>query len=138
MDTQFYPEKDILINYRKNSVAGYMAPALQKASPHFHYQYELLLCAAGEADFMIGEHVYHIVPGSMLFMSNLENHAIVSYTKDYDGAFGQILFIGGTPGAIELQPIIQTPRFHGQHTAGMVEHHPQLWATLEQTGVCQA
>ena len=47
MDTQFYPEKDILINYRKNSVAGYMAPALQKASPHFHYQYELLLCAAG-------------------------------------------------------------------------------------------
>lgn len=84
MDTQFYPEKDILINYRKNSVAGYMAPALQKASPHFHYQYELLLCAAGEADFMIGEHVYHVVPGSMLFMSNLENHAIVSYTKDYE------------------------------------------------------
>ena len=33
---------------------------------------------------MIGEHVYHIVPGSMLFMSNLENHAIVSYTKDYE------------------------------------------------------
>ena len=84
MDTQFYPEKDILINCRKNSVASYMAPELQNGSPHFHYQYELLLCVAGEADFMIGERVYHIVPGSMLFMSNLENHSIVSYTQGYE------------------------------------------------------
>lgn len=84
MDEQFRPEKDILIHHRQNLVQGYMAPEVQTRTPHFHYQYELLLCVAGEADFVIAEKVYHIFPGCMLFMSNLENHYIQSYTQGYE------------------------------------------------------
>lgn len=84
MEAQFYPEKDILINHRQNLVQGYMAPEIQERKPHFHYQYELLFCVAGEADFVIAEKVYHIFPGCILFMSNLENHYIQSYTQGYE------------------------------------------------------
>lgn len=77
-------ESEIIINHRLNSVAGYMRPEQQTAAPHFHYQYELLLCVAGEADFVIAQQMYHIQAGSILFMSNLENHYIQSYTQGYE------------------------------------------------------
>lgn len=83
MDVPYCPEKDILIHYRQNPVQGYMLPQ-QQCSPHFHYQYELLLCVAGEADFVIAGRVYHISRGSLLFMSNLENHSICSYSQGYE------------------------------------------------------
>lgn len=84
MDEQLQPEKDILIHHRKDLVQGYMAPEIQARVPHFHYQYELLFCVAGEADFVIAGKVYHISPGCMLFMSNLENHYIQSYSQGYE------------------------------------------------------
>ena len=80
MDTQF----SIQISHRSNPVQGYMTPERQQSSPHFHYQYELLICVAGEADFVISGHTYHITPGSLLFMSNLENHYIQSYSQGYE------------------------------------------------------
>lgn len=84
MDEPFYPGKDILVTHRKNPVQSYMAPERQQRSPHFHYQYELLLCVAGSAEFVIEGRSYRIVPGSMLFMSNLENHYIQSYDQGYE------------------------------------------------------
>lgn len=84
MDAQFYPGRDIVISHRYNSVQSYMTPEQQEQSPHFHYQYELLLCVAGSAEFVISGRSYRIVPGSMLFMSNLENHCIASYTRGYE------------------------------------------------------
>lgn len=75
---------DIIINHRKNPVESYMNPELQKAAPHFHYQYELLLCVAGEADFVIAGRIYHIHAGSILFMNNQENHCIQSYSQGYE------------------------------------------------------
>lgn len=75
---------EILINYRRNQVESYMNPDRQTAAPHFHYQYELLLCIAGEADFVIAGQLYHIGTGSMLFMSNHENHCIQLYSQGYE------------------------------------------------------
>ncbi len=84
MDTQFSPQKDILISHRKNQVQGYMSPEHQQAAPHFHYQYELLLCVEGTAEFVIAGHAYNLTPGSILFMSNMETHWILSYSKGYE------------------------------------------------------
>lgn len=77
-------EKDILINHRANPVAGYMSAEEQERAPHFHYQYEVLLCVDGQADFIISGLEYHLTPGCMLFMSNLENHWIRSYSQGYE------------------------------------------------------
>lgn len=84
MDTQFRPEKDILISHRENPVQGYMSPEHQQTAPHFHYQYELLLCVEGTAEFVIAGQAYSLTPGSMLFMSNMETHWIQSYSKGYE------------------------------------------------------
>lgn len=78
------PETNIVINHRVNPVQGYMLSDAQPASPHFHYQYELLMCVAGEADFVVAEREYHLTPGSLLFMSNMENHWIRAYSKGYE------------------------------------------------------
>ena len=47
MNIDLLPEEDILITHRSGEPGFYMRPEQQKANPHFHYQYELLLCAGG-------------------------------------------------------------------------------------------
>lgn len=84
MVSHFSKEKDILIHHRQDRVGSYMSPDVQDAAPHFHYQYELLLTVGGEADFVIAGLCYHIQPGSILFMNNMENHYIVASSPSYD------------------------------------------------------
>lgn len=84
MISHFSKDTDILIRHRQDSVGTYMSPAVQGAAPHFHYQYELLLTVGGSADFVIAGVCYHIEPGSILFMSNMENHYILSSSPNYD------------------------------------------------------
>ena len=77
------PQSDIVIRFRQDSVKPYMAPAAQSAAPHFHYQHELLLPAEGSAEFEISGRRYRAEPGSLLFMSNLENHAVLSSSAGF-------------------------------------------------------
>lgn len=77
------PQSDIVIRFRQDSVKPYMAPAAQHAAPHFHYQHELLLPVEGSAEFEISGRRYQAAPGCLLFMSNLENHSVVSSSTGF-------------------------------------------------------
>ena len=83
MLSPFSPDKDIQIIYRNDKVKDYMSPDIQERKPHFHYQHELLLSVSGSAEFEIVGQPYRIAAGSILFMSNMENHAIRSSSRDY-------------------------------------------------------
>lgn len=84
MISRFLPKQDILIRHRQDAVQSYMEPGAQQRMPHFHYQYELLLSVGGTADFVIGGQLYHAAPGTVLFMSNMENHYIRAHSEGYD------------------------------------------------------
>ena len=84
MNIDLLPEEDILITHRSGEPGFYMRPEQQKANPHFHYQYELLLCAGGTAEFVVSDCCYTLTPGSVLFINNLENHFIISHDDDYE------------------------------------------------------
>ena len=84
MEELFRAEADILVTHRQDPVRGYMAPDVQERSPHFHYQYEMLLIVSGRADFSVGGKLYHTEPGSMLVLSSMENHHVVSFEKGFD------------------------------------------------------
>ncbi len=84
MTEHFSSKTDIMVLHRQDAVQAYMAPCAQKKTPHFHYQYELLLNIGGTADFNIAGKFYHVNPGSILLMSNMENHYILAHSKGYD------------------------------------------------------
>lgn len=84
MSQRFMPESDILIIHRQDTVRHYMSPAVQKNTPHFHYQYELILTVGGSAVFNVSGKNYKLEPGTILCISNLENHFIISYSEGYD------------------------------------------------------
>lgn len=84
MAGQFAPETDILFRHRQDDVQAYMSPEAQQIAPHFHYQYELILTATGTASFYISGKTYHVFPGSILVMSNMENHHILSTSDGYE------------------------------------------------------
>ena len=88
MNVDLTPEEDLLVKHRFGEASFYMRPEIQAEYPHFHYQYELLLCATGTASFQIQDRRYNMVPGSILFISNLENHFIFSH----DSAFNRYSF----------------------------------------------
>ncbi len=75
---------NIRILHRRDAVQGYMHPDVQKKTPHFHYLCELILNVGGSADFNISGTVYHIEPGSILLINNMENHFIISHSEGYD------------------------------------------------------
>lgn len=87
MSVHFKPQTDILVIHRKDAPPSYMHPISQNKNPHFHYQYELLLNIAGIADYEIGGKLYHIRPGSLLFISNMENHCISKHSEKYERYF---------------------------------------------------
>ncbi len=84
MDIDLLPEEDLLIRHRRGEPGFYMRPELQAAQPHFHYQYELLLCTGGSAQFIVAGRSYSLSPGSVLFISNLENHFIYSHDDAFE------------------------------------------------------
>ena len=48
MNIDLLPEEDLLIEHRSGKPGLYMQPEQQADHPHFHYQYELLLCNGGD------------------------------------------------------------------------------------------
>lgn len=74
----------VRIFHRKDEVQAYMHPDVQKKTPHFHNQCELILNVGGYADFNISGTVYHLEPGHILVINNLENHSILSHSEGYD------------------------------------------------------
>lgn len=84
MDNTNSTQSHIRILHRKDAVQAYMHPDVQNKAPHFHYQCELILNVGGSADFNISGTIYHIKPGSMLLINNMENHFIVSHSEGYD------------------------------------------------------
>ena len=88
MNIDLLPEEDLLIKHRFGEPAFYMRPEQQAANPHFHYQYEFLLCTGGKAEFVVAGKNYTMTKGSALFISNLENHFIYSH----DDAFERYAF----------------------------------------------
>ena len=84
MNIDLLPEEDLLIKHRSDEPAFYMRPDQQAACPHFHYQYEFLLCTSGTAEFVVTGKKYTMVKGSALFISNLENHYIYSHDAAYE------------------------------------------------------
>lgn len=84
MDTLFHSGTDIIVTHRQDPVQGYMAPSVQERSPHFHYQYEMLVVVAGSADFNISGNIYHVEKGSILCISNMENHYVMEYNKGFE------------------------------------------------------
>ena len=84
MEIDLLPEKDLLIKHIYGEPGFYMRPEQQAAHPYFHYQYELLLCTGGTAEFVVAEHNYSLTAGSVLFISNLENHFIYSHDDAFE------------------------------------------------------
>ena len=84
MNIDLLPEEDLLIKHRAGEPGFYMRPEQQALHPHFHYQYELLLCTGGEAEFVVADRAYSLTPGSVLFISNMENHFIYSHDDAYE------------------------------------------------------
>ena len=84
MNIDLRPEEDLLIRYRFEEPGFYMRPEQQAAHPHFHYQYELLLCTGGTAEFIVADRSYTLTAGSVLFVSNLENHFIYSHDDAFE------------------------------------------------------
>lgn len=84
MHERFSAEKDIRVRHRQDAVQDYMSPGVQQVSPHFHYQCELLVGISGEADFVIAGSTYHVGTGSILFVSNMENHYISTHSGNFD------------------------------------------------------
>lgn len=84
MNIDLLPEDDLLLNHRFGEAGFYMRPERQAEHPHFHYQHELLLCMDGTAEFDIMGKQYRLTKGSMLFISNLENHFIFSHDDAFD------------------------------------------------------
>lgn len=88
MNIDLMPEEDLVIRHRSGEPGFYMRPEEQALHPHFHYQYELILCCGGRADFVVAGKTYTLTQGSVLFISNLENHFIYSH----DDAFERYAF----------------------------------------------
>lgn len=88
MNIDLLPEEDLVVRHRSGEPGFYMRPAEQALHPHFHYQYELILCCGGTADFVVAGNSYTLTQGSVLFLSNLENHFIYSH----DDAFERYAF----------------------------------------------
>lgn len=84
MDMLFRPNVDISVSHRQDPVQGYMAPDIQKRSPHFHYLYEMLIVTNGSADFHISGKQYHVEKGSILCIGNMENHYVAAYSVGFD------------------------------------------------------
>lgn len=84
MNTDLTPDRDLLITHRFGEPGLYMRPERQQAHPHFHYQYELLFCLGGSAVFHVAGKEYAVRRGAMLFISNMENHYILSRDDDFD------------------------------------------------------
>lgn len=84
MNDDLLPREDLLVTHRFGEAGFYMRPEHQKEHPHFHYQYELLLCLQGVAEFDISGKKYALAKGSVLFISNLENHFIFSHDDAFD------------------------------------------------------
>jgi len=84
MDKPAASQPYIRILHRRDAVQAYMSPDVQTKAPHFHNQCELLLNIGGTADFNIVGTVYHLDPGSMLLINNMENHYIISHSEGYD------------------------------------------------------
>lgn len=72
----FDSDSHIKIKFRSDRVKDYMNPDLRNIYPHFHYLYEILYIKEGEANFIVSDQVCHVQAGSILFISNLENHSI--------------------------------------------------------------
>ena len=83
MDAGASPRRDIRVTWRQDSVRQYMLPGIQKQRPHFHALHEMLFVDSGEAVFQIGPREYRLRRGSLLFISNLEYHAISAYAGAY-------------------------------------------------------
>jgi AraC-like DNA-binding protein len=60
-----------------------MSPQMQKSHPYFHSLYEILFVKHGTADFIVRGKQYHLRAGSLLFISNLENHSISAHSTAY-------------------------------------------------------
>lgn len=83
MQEQFQKDKDIRITYRQDMVKKYMSPDIQLLQPHFHYLFEMIVVETGWVDFTVAKTCYHLEAGSILFISNLENHSIAGSSDDY-------------------------------------------------------
>ena len=88
MNIDLLPEEDLVIRHRSGEPGFYMRPEEQALHPHFHYQYEMILCCGGTADFVVAGNSYTLTQGSVLFLSNMENHFIYSH----DDAFERYAF----------------------------------------------
>lgn len=84
MSDLILPQKDVLIRHRRDNVQSYMAPGAQLRAPHFHYQSELFLTVDGTADFVVEGRPYTLKKGSVLFISNLERHYVLSSSVGFD------------------------------------------------------
>jgi hypothetical protein len=84
MNIDLLPEEDLLIKHRFGEPGFYMRPEKQAANPHFHYQSELLFCTGGTAEFVVAGINYTMTPGTILFISNLENHFIYSHNDAFE------------------------------------------------------
>lgn len=84
MNSVLLPQKDILIQHRRDELQSYMSPDAQLQAPHFHYQSELLMVVDGTAEFVVDGQCYSLQRGSVLFMSNLEPHYASSSSAGFD------------------------------------------------------
>ena len=75
--------ENIEVRCRQDSAKDYMSPQIGRISPHFHYSFEVIFVTDGTAEFNISNQTYTISRGSMLFISNLENHSISCWSDDF-------------------------------------------------------
>jgi len=80
---QFSAPDDIQVKYIQGDVNSNMSPQMQKNHPYFHSLYEILFVKHGTADFIVRGKQYCLKAGSLLFISNLENHSISAHSTAY-------------------------------------------------------
>ena len=137
MNIDLLPEEDLLIKHRFGEPGFYMRPEKQAANPHFHYQSELLFCTGGTAEFVVAGINYTMTPGTILFISNLENHFIYSHND----AFERYAFrFSSTAAELMRNPVLlslfrQRPEcFSHQYQCGEKEllRYQKLFRTMEK------
>lgn len=95
-------------------------------STHFHNTYEIIFVREGQAVFRVGEDDYLIKKGSLMFISQFEEHAIVSLSGNYQRYFTMLA-------PVFFERIIGDPKLASvfRYRTKMFRHHFEMEARFE-------
>lgn len=125
MSEQFAAGEDIVVQHLKGNVPDTIATRSQEKQPYFHSQYEILFVEQGEVEFIIKGKPYRLTSGSLVFISNLENHSISSYSgtySRYSARFSHEFLRAHLPSHILLSVFNQRPAGFTHHYLCSAEH----------------